>query len=128
MKLLLDTHAYLWFTLQQPGISTAAMDEIQSLANEKFISAASYWEIAIKISRGQYTLTVPFCDFWHDTTIQNGIVVLPITVEHAERVSTLPFHHKDPFDRLIVAQALHEKMTLVSADAILDQYNVWRIS
>ncbi len=127
MKLLLDTHSYLWFTLRQPGLSSNAIAQIQASANTKFISPASYWEIAIKISRKQYQLTTSFKAFWQTTTVKNGISILPITVEHAAIVSQLPFHHKDPFDRLIVAQALHEDMTLVSIDDVLDLHNVHRI-
>ncbi len=127
MTLLLDTHAYLWFTLDQPGLSEGALRLVRDTSNRVFVSPASYWEIAIKISKGQYKLGLDFSEFWHQTTEVNSIQVLPIEINHARQVIDLPHCHKDPFDRMIVAQALYEKMTLVSTDTLLDQYGVWRI-
>jgi PIN domain nuclease of toxin-antitoxin system len=127
VRLLLDTHAYVWFTLDEPGLSDHARSHIRSVRNEKFVSAASYWEIAIKISKGQYQLSTGFESFWRRTTLDNEINILPIGLAHAERVIDLPHHHKAPFDRMIVPQALSEQMTLISADAQLDAYGVPRI-
>lgn len=91
------------------------------------MSPASFWEVAIKISIGKYSLTVPFQTFWEHGLVDNGFKVLPIEVRHAALLVSLPFHHKDPFDRLIAAQAAVEGIPLVSSDATLDAYMIRRI-
>jgi PIN domain nuclease of toxin-antitoxin system len=98
-----------------------------SPANEKWVSPASYWEIAIKISVGKYALAQPYEDFWRNAIDANGFRVLNILPRHTSLLTTLQFHHRDPFDRLIVAQALAEGMTLVSADPGMDVYSVPRV-
>jgi len=124
VKLLLDTHAWLWFATDDPKLSAAALAEIGNTANEIFVSPASFWEIAIKVSLGRYPLSVPFPTFLHHAIDGNGFQVLPISLGHAAKVATLPFHHRDPFDRLIVAQSLVEDWPVVSCDAALDGYGV----
>jgi PIN domain nuclease of toxin-antitoxin system len=90
------------------------------------LSPASYWEIAIKISLGKYQLPEPF-ETWMEHQIQiNEFEILPIKISHAAIIATLPFHHKDPFDRLLVAQALVEKLPIISGDQVLDAYSVVR--
>lgn len=96
-------------------------------SHEVCISPASYWEIAIKMSLGRYRLNGSFEGFWEVGMRQNDISVLPIGVHHAARLATLPFHHKDPFDRMMVAQALAEQLSLVSADPRLDAYGISRV-
>jgi PIN domain nuclease of toxin-antitoxin system len=91
------------------------------------LSAASYWEIAIKVSTGKLTLAEPYDVFLPREIQQNRLEMLPIEVAHAAVVATLPFHHRDPFDRLLVGQALSENIPLVSADTIFDAYGVTRI-
>jgi PIN domain nuclease of toxin-antitoxin system len=93
------------------------------------ISPASYWEIAIKISMGKYALAaaIPYEPFWRSGIADNGFDVLPVDVRHTAVLLKLPFHHKDPFDRLLIAQALAENMAIVSADERFDQYAVKRI-
>jgi PIN domain nuclease of toxin-antitoxin system len=127
MKVLLDTHAFLWFVLADPRLGPTASAMIADIANEVFVSPASYWEIAIKVSLGKYALTVPFEQFWRKGINANGLQVLPIEVPHAGAVSSLPFHHRDPFDRMLVAQALVEGIPLLSDDATLDAYGIRRI-
>jgi PIN domain nuclease of toxin-antitoxin system len=121
VKLLLDTHAVLWFYLADPQLSARAT------ANEKWVRPASYWEVAIKISVGKYVLAQPYEDFWRNAIDANGFQILPIRPRHTALLTTMPFHHRDPFDRLIIAQALAEGMSLVSADALVAAYGVPRV-
>jgi len=130
MKLLLDTHTVLWFYLADPQLSVTASAAIMDPANEKWVSPASYWEVAIKISVGKYAIAQPFEDFWRNAIDMNAFQILPVLPRHAAAVATLPFppnKHRDPFDRLIVAQALVEGMRVVSADSMLDAYGITRI-
>jgi PIN domain nuclease of toxin-antitoxin system len=127
MKLLLDTHAFLWFVLGDSQLSSAAKAWIQDPANEKYLSPASYWEIAIKVSIGKLVLHEPYDDFMQRTIPGNGFIILPIEVKHASVVATLPLHHRDPFDRLIIAQAIVEQVPIVSGDKAFDAYPISRL-
>ena len=127
MKLLLDTQSWLWFVLGDVSLSTAARQVIEDPANQKHVSPASFWEIAIKISIGKYSVPVPLEAFLQNAIDGQGFAILAVMPAHAARVSALPFHHRDPFDRLLVAQSLAEEMALVSSDSALDQYGVRRI-
>ena len=127
MRLLLDTHALLWFTLGDPQLSPLALALINDAGNDKLISPASYWEIAIKVSIGKLALNQPYEDFMDRGIRQNGFDILPIEPRHTGRVAALPFHHKDPFDRLLIAQALTDAIPLVGADALFEQYGVTRL-
>lgn len=130
MRLLLDTHAWLWFHLGDPQLSKTATDHVLDPANTIFVSPASLWEIAIKISLGKYVLNIPYAQFMHDSIAGHGFQLLDITPRHTEVVATLPFPviggtpHRDPFDRLLVAQATAEGMSLVSNDGKLPAYGV----
>jgi PIN domain nuclease of toxin-antitoxin system len=127
MRLLLDTHARLWFVLGDASLTSAARSAIEDPQNEKLISAASYWELAIKSSMGKFRLPRPYADFIDHAIRGQGFSVMPVATTHATVVSELPFHHRDPFDRLLVAQALAENIPLVSADEMLDRYGVRRL-
>lgn len=127
MRLLLDTHTLLWFAVADPQLSGEANSLIMDSANEKLVSPASYWEIAIKISLNKYTLSKPYEVFMHEAIGQNGFDYLHIEPKHTARLITLPSHHKDPFDRLIVAQAMVEDIAIVSNDSVLDVYGVKRL-
>lgn len=127
MKLLLDTATLLWSYLQKSRLSAAASKAILDESNEIYVSAASYWEIAIKVSIGKLSLADPISEFVRIAVDENGYSILPILPAHAERVISLAFHHKDPFDRILVAQALVEGMALVSPDQTLDRYGVNRL-
>lgn len=127
MKLLLDTHTLLWFIAGSPNLSATARSLIEDTANEKYVSIASLWEIAIKISIGKMSLTALFDVLFPHQLQVNGFELLPIKVNHTSAIVTLPFHHRDPFDRIMIAQAIEEKMNLVSIDAVFDDYSITRL-
>ena len=127
MTVLLDTHALLWAYWGDPQLSGAAIRLIFDPANRVLVSPASHWEIAIKMRIGKLTLRETFLEFIRHAVFDNGFEVLPIEPSHTALVSRLPFHHKDPFDRLLIAQALAEGVPLVSADAAADAYCVTRL-
>jgi PIN domain nuclease of toxin-antitoxin system len=128
MNLLLDTHTYIWFAGNKPELSPVVKQLIENPNNTSYLSIASLWEMSIKISLGKLTINTDFKSLLNDLT-ENGIEILPITFEHVLKSSLLPFHHRDPFDRILVAQSLCEKMQLLSADIIFDQYasnRIWK--
>jgi PIN domain nuclease of toxin-antitoxin system len=127
VRLLLDTHALLWFALNDPRLSARATSLILDPAHEKLVSPASYWEIAIKISMKKYALALPYEDFFRGAIDDNGFRILSIEPRHTATLTTLPYHHKDPFDRLIIAQAMVENVSVVSVDSNLDAYGVPRL-
>ena len=127
MKLLLDTHAWLWFVLGDDSLTPVARKLIEDPTNDILISPVAYWEIAIKISIGKYHLSEPFEQFIGNAIVGQGFEILPILPQHTTALVSLPFHHRDPFDRLLVAQALTEQVPLLSADAALDAYGVQRL-
>lgn len=127
MNLLLDTQALLWFVLDDPRLSDKARENIIATEGLIFVSPASLWEIAIKIRLGKYALPAPFAAFWEEQLLTNDFTLLPISVSHTAQVVDLPFHHRDPFDRLIIAQSLVEGIPLVSSDDMFDHYGVERI-
>ncbi len=127
MRLLLDTHALLWFVLDDPKLSATARAATADPDNDVLISPASYWEIAIKVGLGKYELAEPFDDFMHRAIAGNGFGVLPISPEHAGRLVSLPYHHRDPFDRLLIAQAIHEAIQIIGVDPAFDAYPIERI-
>ena len=127
MKLLLDTPALLWFIAGSSSLSDAARRLIEDTGNEKFVSIASIWETAIKVSIGKMSLSSPFDDLFPHQLQINGFDLLPVKVEHASVIAALPFHHRDPFDRLLIAQAIQEKLTLVSIDEVFDDYGIARM-
>lgn len=123
MNLLLDTNAWLWFVLDDRRLSGVARTHIQSPEDVKFVSPASYWEIAIKTSLGKLQLSASYTEFVQAAIEGNGFQVLDISPRHTDRVSNLPFPrngHRDPFDRLLACQALVEGMALLSSDGELD--------
>ncbi len=128
MRLLLDTHTFLWFVLNDAQLSSTARSLIVDPNNEVLLSPASYWEIAIKISIGKYSLpTTDFENFMQQQVRVNNFTILPISIAHAAAVIALPLHHRDPFDRLLAAQAMVEAIPLLSGDAVFDQYPISRI-
>jgi PIN domain nuclease of toxin-antitoxin system len=124
---LLDTHAFLWFILDDPKLSERAKALIADADNAVEISPASYWEIAIRISLGKYALPESYAGFMERQLADNDFRILPIEPRHAAVLIDLPFHHRDPFDRLLVAQAICEEIPLVSTDPALDAYPVTRL-
>jgi PIN domain nuclease of toxin-antitoxin system len=126
MKVLLDTHAMYWYIEGDPQLSAKAETTIQDPSNEVLMSPASYWEIAIKVSIGKWQLNRPYEEFIDIGLNRYGFQILPVLPTHTARLIGLPFHHKDPFDRLLVAQAIVEGIPIISSDAVLDAYGITR--
>lgn len=124
MRLLLDTHAFLWWITDSDELSPRAREVMADGRNELFLSAASGWEISIKTGLGRIQLPkAPDSFLLHHLSV-NGITPLSISMQHALHVLNLPDMHRDPFDRIIVAQAILEKMTILTRDAHIRQYVV----
>jgi PIN domain nuclease of toxin-antitoxin system len=124
MRLLLDSHTFLWWVKDDPSLKRRARAAIADVDNECFLSHASIWEMAIKASLGKLKLPSTIERFVIEQCETNSFHLLPITLAHIASVEALPLHHRDPFDRLLVAQARHEAMALVSRDASLKAYGV----
>ena len=124
MNLLLDTHAFLWWITDAPQLSPHASEVIADGGNVLFFSAASGWEIAIKARLGKLQVPEDLGRFLTGQLSRNAIRVLPIHLSHALHVYTLPDHHRDPFDRLLVSQALLENLPMLSANPQLARYAV----
>jgi PIN domain nuclease of toxin-antitoxin system len=127
MRLLLDTHTFLWFCQGDAALSATAKTLIEDPANHKLVSVASCWEIAIKAGLGKLTLGEPSATYIPAALSRTGFELLPVSLVHATAVESLPPHHRDPFDRLLVAQAKIEVIPVVSADPALDPYGVRRL-
>lgn len=127
MKLLLDTHALIWFVSGDDQFSEKARGALAGQAEGVFVSVASIWEIAIKLSLGKLRVRLRLEGELQAFLEQNGFGLLPIDYAHAARVASLPFKHRDPFDRLLAAQAQVENMAIVTHDAIFDDYGIQRI-
>ncbi|MDQ3799733.1 MAG: type II toxin-antitoxin system VapC family toxin [Acidobacteriota bacterium] len=124
MNLLLDSHAFIWAYDQQHRLSQPALQAMSNTANALFLSVASVWEIQIKIMIGKFKLQDSLTDVIAEQQQINGLQILPIELSHALYLENLPLYHKDPFDRLLISQAIVENMTLVSADANFAKYQV----
>lgn len=127
MRLLIDTHSFLWFVHGDSRLSARARRLIAGAANDRYLSLASVWEMAIKLSVGKLSLGQPIETFIPQLLNQNGIFLLGVDILHAAEVAVLPLHHRDPFDRMLVAQAQVERMPIVSNDSALDAYGVTRL-
>jgi len=125
MRYLLDTHTFLWFVNDDPQLSIDAKRLLESDV-DLLLSVGSLWEIAIKVSIGKLSLPDSYDKFIPQQVALNDIEILPINLAHLEVVATLPFHHRDPFDRLLIAQAMVESVLIVSADGMFDSYGVNR--
>lgn len=124
MRLLLDAHALLWFWDGSPSLTSSARAAIENPANEKHVSHGTAWEVAIKVSLGKLKLAVPYDDLFPGAVLANGFWLLSTDVRHFQMLLSLPFHHRDPSDRLLIAQAVAEGMTLVSSDPHFPAYGV----
>ncbi len=127
MKFLLDTHTFLWFIMGSSKLSKKARELMEDASNARLLSIASLWEMAIKVSLGKLTLAEPFEVLIPQQLKLNGIELLNIKIEHMATVTVLPFYHRDPFDRLLIAQCMVERLPLLSADESMDNYPIKRI-
>lgn len=124
MKLLLDTQCWLWWFSQPEKLSEESITQIADNTNEIWFSVASVWEIGIKVAIGKLPLPEQIDDYISSRMIQLGARSLEITASHALQAAALPLLHRDPFDRMLIAQSKMEAMTIVSADSMFDQYDV----
>ncbi|MBD1420675.1 type II toxin-antitoxin system VapC family toxin [Sphingobacterium chuzhouense] len=122
MNLLLDTHAFIWFMEGDPHLSDNSRDAIANIRNNCFLSIASLWEIAIKHSLGNLKLASDF-SLITEFLENNQIDILPISFSHLQKLLILEYHHRDPFDRIIISQAMIEKLTIISKDENFPKYN-----
>lgn len=127
MQLLLDTHALLWWALDSKSLSKKARRALNDLNNDVYVSAASAWEIATKFRIGRLPDAESFIHSFSDTLQRLGFLELPISVEHAKRAGLMLIEHKDPFDRMLIAQAQAEGFVLVSNEALFDACNIHRL-
>lgn len=124
MRILLDTHVWLWMQAEPARLSVSARETVESLQNELLFSAASSWEIAIKHALGRLHLPAPPTEYVPTRIESSGVIPLSIEHSHALRVSELPPHHRDPFDRLLIAQAQLEGVPILTVDDQLAAYDV----
>lgn len=124
MKILLDTHTFLWFIEGNLDLSDLARNLIEDQGNQRFLSVASLWEMSIKASIGKLELEMAFTELVKREIYGNAIELLKIRPEHLDELAKLPFHHKDPFDRLMIAQSLAENISVVTKDNAFGSYPV----
>ena len=127
MRLLLDTHTLIWWHQDHTKLSKSAFEAIRDPDNAVLLSVVNAWEMQIKTQLGKLSVGGPVADMIRREIIDNGFHVLPVTLAHVYGLEALPLHHKDPFDRLLIAQAQHEGLTLVSRDEHLGRYAVPRL-
>ena len=127
MKFIADTHAFIWFVTDSPQLSARAKDLFESPDSERLLSLASIWEIAIKTNLGKLSFDKPLEQFLPEQMALNYISLLDISMPHALRIATLQLFHRDPFDRMIIAQSLTENLPVLSNDQAFDAYGVKRI-
>ena len=127
MKLLLDTHAVIWSMDDPAKLSRLAVEAIENESNERLISIGTVWELSIKVQLGKLTLARPFREWIDDAFIFLCASLLPVTLDDAEDQHRLPLHHRDPFDRMLAAQANTGDLTIVSVDQVFDLYGVRRL-
>jgi len=127
VRILLDTHALFWSVEDPSKLSTAALTAIQDPNTFRLLSAATIWELAIKVGLGKLQLSLPFRPWMEKAISDLKLDILHVTVEYAERQAALPPHHKDPFDRMLIAQSLVERIRIVSIDTLFDAYGVTRL-
>ena len=124
MRLLLDTHAFLWWVTDHASLTRRARSAIAKESNDCLVSVASAWEMAIKTSLGKLDLGGSLERFLPEQLAMNRFQLLPVELRHALRVAELPWHHRDPFDRLLAAQCISDGLTLVSADPVMAAYGL----
>jgi PIN domain nuclease of toxin-antitoxin system len=123
MKILLDTHIFIWFVENDDQLSLSLKQYIDNIQNEIYVSIATLWEIAIKVSLGKLEMSIDILTLIAKIE-ENGFVILPILPSHSLCVSKLPFHHRDPFDRMLIAQAITEQIYVISKDGSFPFYEI----
>ncbi len=124
MRVLFDTHAFLWIISNDPQLSPSARDTFSRQENEIILSVASVWEILLKAATGKFPFPQPVGRFLRTELRKTSVTVLPILLQHVLRLEDLPPHHRDPFDRIILAQAIEEDLPIMSADSKFRLYPV----
>ena len=124
MKFLLDTHVFLWFVNDNPKLSKHFADLIEDESNIIYLSMASLWEMSIKYNLGKLNLEPNYDEFVESEVIASNLNLLNIKLAHLKTNAVLPFHHRDPFDRLIISQSIVEKIPIISVDSVFSQYSV----
>jgi len=126
MKLLMDTHTLLWYVENNQKLSSLVSTLLEDTSNDLYCSIVSFWEIAIKLGKGKLSLQNPFHDL-EDILKQIGIEILPIIFSDTECYLSLPQYHNDPFDRMLIAQAINNSLVIASADSAFDAYSIQRV-
>ena len=124
MKLLLDTNAFLWYITNDPKLPRYAFDAIRQKSNEMFLSVVSVWEALVKYQIGKLALPAPADEYLTAQATAHRITILPLDVHAVGHLLSLPSHHRDPFDRMLICQALHHELTMVTSDEMLRRYAV----
>ncbi len=124
MRVLLDTHTFLWIEENHPSLSTRVFELIRDRTHDIFLSHVSIWEIQIKLSVGKLSTKLPLNERVALAQSTNGLGLLPIEPDHIYTLNDLPFHHRDPFDRLLIAQAIHEGLPTLSKDEKFQAYPI----
>lgn len=129
MNLLLDTHVFIWLDAEPKKLSKKATALLKNTSHQLFLSVVSVWEMQIKVQLGKLTLRDELLSLLRDQQVKNSLQILPVLLPHTLALKQLPSLHKDPFDRLLIAQALHEGFTLLSHDEVIQRYpvpTVWK--
>jgi len=127
MSFLIDSHILIWFATAPERLSESAMNVMLDVSKPKSISIVTAWELGIKVSLGKLDIGMGGANFVQLQSARNAFGILPVTLDHIRVAETLPLHHRDPFDRMLVAQCLADNLSLISADAAMDPYGVTRI-
>jgi PIN domain nuclease of toxin-antitoxin system len=127
MRVLIDTHIFIWYIQNSERLPSSIATYINDGRNDILLSIASVWEMAIKQSTGKLNLGLPYASFIEEQMRLNSMELLPLRLDHLEVVTTMPFHHRDPFDRILIAQAMLEDIVIISADSTFSSYPVQRI-
>ena len=127
MNILLDSHTLIWFSQNSPQLSSSAIEILEDRNNLLFLSLVSVWEIQIKVQLGKLNLDISLSEIVKDQTKINDVQILPMKLSHIWTLDTLPYYHKDPFDRLLISQAITENLIILGVDSVFDAYPVQKI-
>ncbi|MCA2653893.1 type II toxin-antitoxin system VapC family toxin [Microcystis sp. M061S2] len=127
MNILLDSHTLIWFSQNSPQLSSSAIEILEDRNNLLFLSLVSVWEIQIKVQLGKLNLDISLSEIVKDQTKINDVQILPMKLSHIWTLDTLPYYHKDPFDRLLISQAITENLIILGVDSVFDSYPVQKI-